>query len=388
MRAPGHAEDGAPSGTTVGSPEDHPCFRMPLFPRFTPARRRPGLQALEQRCAARLAALLRDAYDSQGELETFLEHRTSLWNLLTYADVREDRIELVCAWIDVLFSIDDVFAQAPPSRIRQLGIHQLPVVLDGSPPAVDTAFTRAFGHLREQTLPLASERVWQRYARTLYEFLEACHAERDLVQDLAALDLPTYETYRNSSIGECCFPLLEFGLGIDLSDRLQKLPELRRLNMLVARHWIGVNDVFSYRKELYSGDMMNEIQLALAENGGDLQAAVDRIAATVHHAESEFDHLAAELRAGVTGQDSGLLTYLDALEAMIAGNLEWSYLTPRYNGSGHHWNGLTDATVILTPDRTLYLPHECAPATGTGRESLHAMDSAEDEDIEQYAGEK
>ncbi|MGW7441637.1 terpene synthase family protein [Streptomyces sp. NPDC054849] len=358
MRTSGHAEDGGPAGGIAASPEEHPCFRMPLFPRFTPARRRPGLEVLEQRCAARLVTLLRDAYDSQEELETFLEHRTSLWNLLTYADAREDRIELVCAWIDVLFSIDDVFAQAPPSRVRQLGIHDLPAVLDGRPPAVDTPFTRAFGQLRDWTLPLASQRVWQRYARTLHEFLEACHAERDLVQDRAALDLPTYEKYRNSSIGACCFPLLEFGLGIDLSDRLEKLPELRRLNMLVARHWIGVNDVFSYRKELYSGDTMNEIHLALAENGGDLQAAVDRIAATVHRAETEFDHLTTTLRAGAAGQDSGLRAYLDALEAMIAGNLEWSYLTPRYNGRGHHWNGLTDATVILSPDRTLYRPHE------------------------------
>ncbi|MFF4260845.1 hypothetical protein [Streptomyces virginiae] len=367
MRTPAAAEDDTAAGGTAMPSEAHPSFRMPLFPRFTPARRRPGLEELEQRCASRLAALLSDAYDSREELEVFLEHRTSLWNLLTYADARADRIELVCAWIDVLFSIDDVFAQASPARIRQLGIHELPSVLDGRAPAVESAFTRAFTQLRDQTRSLAPEPVWQRYARTLHEFLQACHAERDLVQDLAALDLATYEKYRSSSIGECCFPLLEFGLGIDLSPRLEELPGLRRLNMLVARHWIGVNDVFSYRKELYSGDTMNEIQLALAANGGDLQAAVDRIAATVHRAETEFDHLATELRAGAAGHDGDLRAYLAALETMIAGNLEWSYLTPRYNGRGHTWNGLRDATVILTPDRTLYLPHEHVPAPATER---------------------
>ncbi|MGX1886513.1 terpene synthase family protein [Streptomyces sp. NPDC055287] len=330
---------------------------MPLFPRFAPARRRPGLETLEQRCAARLAGLLGDAFTSQEELEVFLEHRTSLWNLLTYADAREDRIEVVCAWIDVLFALDDVLAHAPASRIRHLGIHDLPTVIDCKTPGLDTVFARAFGHLREQTLPLVPAPLWQRYARTLHEFLHACHAERGLIDSRAALDLPTYESHRYRSIGECCFPLLEFALGTDLTDRLEELPELRRLNKLVARHWIGVNDVFSYRKELYSGDTMNEIQLALAENGGNLQAAVDRIAATVHRVEAEFDEITATLRVGPTGQDSVLLAYLDALEAMIAGNLEWSYLTPRYNGRGHTWNGLTDATVILTPDRTLYLPH-------------------------------
>ncbi|MER6782693.1 MULTISPECIES: hypothetical protein [unclassified Streptomyces] len=337
---------------------------MPLFPRFAPARRRPALEALERRCASRLAELLGDAYDSREELEAFLEHRTSLWNLLTYADAREDRIELVCAWIDVLFAIDDVLAHAPASRIRQLGIHDLPAVIDGGPPQPATAFTRAFQRLREQTLPLAPPRVWQRYARTLHEFLDACHAERDLIDSRTVLDLPTYESHRHRSIGECCFPLLELALATDLTDHLDELPELRRLNMLVARHWIGVNDLFSYRKELYCGDTMNEIHLALADNGGDLQAAVDRIAATVRQVEAEFDDLTTTLRAGRAGQGSSLRAYLDALEAMIAGNLEWSYLTPRYNGPGHTWNGQRDTTVILTRHRTLYLPHtHTAPRT-------------------------
>ncbi|MGW0425262.1 terpene synthase family protein [Streptomyces sp. NPDC003015] len=132
---------------------------------------------------------------------------------------------------------------------------------------------------------------------------------------------------------------------------------MRRLNELVARHWIGVNDLFSYRKELYSGDAMNEMQIALADNGGDLQGAVDRIAATVRRTETEFDHLAAHLRVSTAGGGSPLPAYLRALEELIAGNLEWSYLTPRYNGRGHVWNNLTDAHVVLAPHRTLYLPH-------------------------------
>ncbi len=364
MTAVGHTEDDDASvarpASRPGLPgpgEGYPRFRMPLFPRFAPARRRPGLEALERRCAARLAELLGDAYDSREELEAFLEHRTSLWNLLTYADARDDRIELVCAWIDVLFAIDDVLAHAPATKIRQLGIHDLPAVIDGGLPEPATVFTRAFQQLREQTLPLAPPRVWQRYARTLHEFLDACHAERGLIDSRAVLDLPTYESHRHRSIGECCFPLLEFALDTDLTDRLDELPELRRLNILVARHWIGVNDVFSYRKELYSGDTMNEIHLALAHNGGNLQAAVDRIAATVHRVEAEFDDVTTTLRAGAAGQDNILRPYLDALEVMIAGNLEWSYLTPRYNGLGHTWNGQRDTTVILTPYRTVYLPH-------------------------------
>ncbi|MFD5342031.1 terpene synthase family protein [Streptomyces hawaiiensis] len=339
---------------------NYPSFRMPVFPRFMPARHRPGLPALEERCSARLADLVGDAYDSREALDAFLEYRTSLWSLLTYASAREDRVELICAWIDFLFSIDDVFAGASEARIRELGLQDLCAVIDGRPAATDTAYTRAFCLLRQRSLTLMPDGIWARYAHTLHGFLHTCRLEREIVQDIGALDLPTYETHRNSSIGECCFPLLEFALGIDLGQALRRLPELRRLNVLVARHWIGVNDLFSYRKELHSGDAMNEMQIALADNGGDLQGAVDRVAATVRRTEAEFDRLAAHLRAGTAGGSSPLPAYLRALEELIAGNLEWSYLTPRYNGRGHVWNGLTDAHVVLTPHRTLYLPHPLA----------------------------
>jgi hypothetical protein len=38
----------------------------------------------------------------------------------------------------------------------------------------------------------------------------------------------------------------------------------------------------------------------------------------------------------------------------MAGNLQWSYLTSRYNGIGHQWNGVTRGVVTLHPDRTVF----------------------------------
>lgn len=39
---------------------------------------------------------------------------------------------------------------------------------------------------------------------------------------------------------------------------------------------------------------------------------------------------------------------------MMSGNLHWSYLTPRYHGPDHVWNGSTSGTVTLHPDRTIF----------------------------------
>lgn len=71
---------------------------------------------------------------------------------------------------------------------------------------------------------------------------------------------------------------------------------------------------------------------------------------TVDLAASEtFSALSAHLMGTPHGQDPAVRQYADALRWMIAGNLEWSYITPRYNGPGHVWTGHTAATVISPP---------------------------------------
>lgn len=333
--------------------EAYPSFRLPSFPRPGPARRRSDIEQLEARCKAWLSRTLRDPHgDNPAEFERFLDQRTTLWTLLTYPTAQPDRIEAICNWIDVLFSLDDAFAHASPERMRQLGLHDLPAVINGRPDAADTPHIRALTVLWQHFRTDMPPALQGRFARMTAGFFDACRTERDWQDTRTAIGLSAYEKSRRRSIGECCFPLLEYGLDLDLTGQLADFPWLHRLDVLVARHWIGVNDIFSYRKELHSGDTMNEIALALADD--DLQAAVDRVAANVRKAEDEFLTLREQLLAGPAGKQPGIKGYAEALGWMIAGNLEWSYTTTRYHGPGHVWNGCRDAIVTLTPQRTVF----------------------------------
>ncbi|MFI1972539.1 terpene synthase family protein [Streptomyces cinnamoneus] len=350
LPAPGVEPDGALA------PGRYPSFRLPSFPRFQSALHRPGIEGLEAFCRTWLDDNLRHAHDeSPRDFEEFLNQRTSLWNLLAYATTDTERTKTICHWIDVLFSIDDLFVHAPSPRLERLGLHRLDVVLDDDQPFPGTAYPSVLVALKERIRVGMSPALWNRFAHEIKGFFAACRMEREWLRAGAAVDLPAYEKSRVKSVGECCFPLLEYGLDIDLTAHLARMPELGRLNRLVARHWMGVNDIFSYRKELYSGDTVNEIALTLA-SGGSLQAAVDRVADTVRRTEEEFCALSGGLLATAAGQDPALARYVEALRWMIAGNLTWSYITPRYNGHGHVWAGHTAATVVLTPHRTLYRP--------------------------------
>jgi hypothetical protein len=46
--------------------------------------------------------------------------------------------------------------------------------------------------------------------------------------------------------------------------------------------------------------------------------------------------------------------YLDGMLHMIGGNTRWHFLTPRYNGPDHVWNGITSGLVTWFPDHTVY----------------------------------
>ncbi|MEU2795468.1 hypothetical protein [Streptomyces sp. NPDC007117] len=357
LSAPGH----------LPGPGTYPSFRLPAFPRFQPALRRPALDELESFCRTWLEDTLRPAHaEDPCAWEEFLQQRTTLWNLLTYPTCDPERTKTICHWIDILFRIDDLFVHAPRPRLDQLGLHRLDTALDPEQPTSQAPYPQVLAGLAQRLRAGMPPGLWDRFSQETKGFFAACRTEREWLDEGTAVNLAMYEASRINSVAGGCFPLLEYGLGIDLTRELDTVPDLGRLTYLVARHWIAVNDIFSYRKEHYSGDTVNEITLALAADGGDLQDAIDRITQTVTDIEDEFCTLAEQLLGDTDGQPPAVIQYIQALHWAIAGNLEWSYITPRYNGRGHTWDGRTTATVVLTPHRTLYLPEQpCPPATPT-----------------------
>jgi hypothetical protein len=115
-----------------------------------------------------------------------------------------------------------------------------------------------------------------------------------------------------------------------------------------------VNDLFSLRKELGSGDGMNLVSALMHHQGLPLQAAVDVLLRGIEDASDEYTRACRTLRARYRDHErrADLDRYLDAVGHMIAGNLAWHYESRRYHGPHHEWDGRPPTALILHEDRT------------------------------------
>jgi hypothetical protein len=165
-------------------------------------------------------------------------------------------------------------------------------------------------------------------------------------------------TRRNSVGGKMYFLLAEHGLQIDLTDDLPgPLPGDGPLGDLIATaldYLILANDLFSFRAECSKNDFANAVSAFIFQDGLDLKGAIDKLCDVIDTREREFLVKRDHILAGAIGQRPDVQAYLAALGYMMSGNLHWSYLTPRYHGQGHIWNGSTSGTVTLQPDRTIF----------------------------------
>jgi hypothetical protein len=182
-------------------------------------------------------------------------------------------------------------------------------------------------------------------------------------------DIPDVDSYleiRRASLAQRPYSvMLEFVLDLDLTTLLDEDPDLASTELLLAEHILLVNDLISYRNECFAGDYFNLTSSLIHRHGHNLQQAVDEIVARIAEADQKLNDAVNLLRRRYAAHPakSQIETYLNALGPYCAGNLRWSFETPRYHGRRYGWNGLRAGMITLAPDRTV-LDAEDSPLTG------------------------
>ena len=197
-----------------------------------------------------------------------------------------------------------------------------------------------------------SMRQQYRFVSVFQRYLDSNTEQVAFRQSCEIPDLDTYKELRLHTSGcYVCSMMLEFALGLDLADEIIEHPLLVALNVAAFSHVMFVNDIFSFRKELSDGDLMNLVPVLLWHNlggmssicGGGVEAVVRETVAQalalVRELDGECVRLVAEIRAAVRGGNGPLADegaaaavdkYVDGVSDWLSGNLRWHRISKRY----------------------------------------------------------
>jgi hypothetical protein len=300
---------------------------------------------------------MRFALADEGEIDRLIEERASLWTCYVLPTAAEERLATLCKYTEYLSVFDNAMVDREKigkdvEAAKEL-FGRVVNILNDNAVGADFEWGRTLHELWTAMRPGFPDRQWDRFMAEVQRFLAGCVHEISSRSEELVFDYETYLRVRRDSVGMgMYFVLGEYGLGIDLTDHLKNHAELRDVIDIALEHIMLTNDLFSFRAECAMDDYVNALSVLRVNNGLSLQDGVDELFSVIEEKRVAFMRARRGIESGELGADPAVLSYVDALWHMMAGNLQWSYETSRYNGVGHRWNGRRHGVVTLHADRT------------------------------------
>lgn len=259
----------------------------------------------------------------------------------SYPTLKKARLALVVAINEFAYATDFVFDDIDGGEAAGHGL---------------AGYIDVFAGLAAQAQALLSPRQYERLMVAVAEAFDHIGKQRDAsVREQSSGEI--YDRHLNSGWIWVAELILELAIGVDLSAYLDSDSLLRQYYHAGCSAGVLVNDIFSLRKEYYSGAGRFNVVPALArERGISFADAVTAVAQWTLREEQRCYELRDRLLASPAGSDPGVRAFITAFEYWLAGNLHWSRLTPRYHGKGFEYDGTTEGTMVLHPERTIYVP--------------------------------
>jgi germacradienol/geosmin synthase len=285
----------------------------------------------------------------------------SAWN---YPDAPAIELDLVTDWHVWGFYLDDQFVElygegADSAEARRF-LDRLTALMPVFTPSVvipENALERGLADLWPRTAFVKSPDWRRRFSGHIRQMAESAVQE---MSNVATEHIPNpiaYAAMRRETGGmdfSAC--LVEHSRGVEVPSGLDRTRAIRVLKDTFADSDLWRNDIVSFEKEMAENQTNNGVLVIQQLLGSDLQEAVYRVNGLVTSRLRQFEHTSAvELPAlfdrlnldPITRQS--ILIYVEGLRDWMAGDLQWTLTTGRYNSN---------------PERTAVAPDEGAVPTG------------------------
>jgi hypothetical protein len=313
-------------------------YRLPPVPVSLPLAYHPQFEQLEPEVLTWLRPFIRgffgESEDHAPKTENSLKERHTEWGAMVYPHCRPERFIAVEAAMHWLALLDDVFSTPKIQNdmaARAALLQRLNDIIDGATqPVMPVEQMVAAGwKLIAEHRPV---NVQRRLAERTKEVLgNVADESSETVTEFE--DIDSYLAYRRTNLfGLCLLTLTEWALGFDLQEYVESGRDLQTARALVIDHWTLVNDIFSFPKEIESGEKVNGIWILMGRQGLSLQAALDRLAAIAVETEARFIAIRDKILAGPLGSHPHVPDYLREIGHSIPGNLRFHRQSSRYHG--------------------------------------------------------
>jgi 5-epi-alpha-selinene synthase len=262
-----------------------------------------------------------------------------------YPYAEYEQLEILCDWNIWLFFLDDQFDETALGRepesisdynTRLIELLRLSYPLVGTDPLFQALF-----EIKQRILNQSVDAsLFERFVRKFETSLLASIWEARNRQEMVHPDIDTYIEWRSNTSGIfAIFALIATLLPIGLTVETLDSPEVEELSCLANLVISFANDIASFDKEQRAGDVHNLVLAIAHERQCSLEEGLKE-AVVIHDtyvkAFVELEDRLIKEQAD-ENQRRAISGYAGALKDWMCGNLEWQWVTGRYQPTEVVW---------------------------------------------------
>ncbi|KIJ30011.1 hypothetical protein M422DRAFT_36729 [Sphaerobolus stellatus SS14] len=267
---------------------------------------------------------------NEGAFEEYKSTDLALFTCYAAADALDERLELACKLINVAFLVDAAVDTLSIEEAQDSCKKFVGLILGHEDVHPSTQVEKVLHDIHTETRRKGE--LGQNCCEEVAHWLKFA-TRRDRPEWISSGDFSKYCEYRFLDVGYLLtLSIMRYALDIQHPQRNDEV--VSECEHLAGYHFMLVNDIFSYRKEMASRSkgeigeaLMNSVLVVQNSRGTGEHEAMMWLGRYCEKLEGQFESVAS--RTAHLGEDAK--RYINALQLLMAGNVKWSAICGRYN---------------------------------------------------------
>ncbi|KAJ1300592.1 hypothetical protein OPQ81_002246 [Rhizoctonia solani] len=281
-----------------------------------------------------------DWFDSYGiysgnTRRKFYESRFCLLAALCYPDADMEHIRPAMDFFLWTFAFDEMadLGEFSPEKLKSAVDVTMNALRDPDAPQPDLKIVSVLQSYAKRMRLNGGQTAFQHFIDALDDYNRAIIEESIRMTKNYVETIDEYTAARRDTSGfKQTFAMLEYAHCLEIPDEIHRHPIVNELAIAGGDILAWANDIYSFPAEQSHGQLHNFVYVVMQNNQVDLQGAVDYVYQRIQTRVQEYVALKAQLPSFGPHLDEQVTRYIQGIEYVVQGCIEWYTVTPRYLG--------------------------------------------------------